>query len=149
MVLPARARPDQAAENGSPLPAGLPERRRILVVDDEPAIGHSMRRLLSARHDVVAVESGGAALALIAGGHRFDVLLCDLLMPSMTGMELHAHLAKVRPELTSRMIFMTGGPFGQGVREFLASVPNERIDKPFEAEELDPLLDRAQAKVRA
>ena len=119
----------------------------VLVIDDEREICESIQRVLQGHRVEIAL---GATQALeLLRERSFDVLLCDLLMPSMTGMELHAHLAKVRPELTPRMIFMTGGPFGQGVREFLASVPNERIDKPFEAEELDTLLDRAQAKVRA
>ncbi len=118
----------------------------VLVIDDEREICESIQRVLQGHRVEIAL---GATQALeLLRERSFDVLLCDLLMPSMTGMDLHAHLSKVRPELTPRMIFMTGGPFGQGVCEFLASVPNGRIDKPFEAEELGPLLVRAQGQVR-
>lgn len=146
----------------------MPSPCSLLLVDDEPEILESLRRALrDDGYELFTTTSPVESIQRVLNGHRvesalgatqalellrersFDVLLCDLLMPSMTGMGLHAHLAKVRPELIPRMIFMTGCPFGQGVREFLASVPNERIDKPFEAEELDPLLDRAQAKVHA
>jgi hypothetical protein len=64
-------------------------------------------------------------------------------------MDLHAHLDKTRPELAYRMIFLTGGPFAHGVREFLASGPNVRLDKPFEAEELVAVLERTGARARA
>ncbi|TMB29249.1 MAG: response regulator, partial [Deltaproteobacteria bacterium] len=61
-------------------------RGRVLVVDDEPMVGSSIRRLLGRDHDVVVVQSGKDAVAKIAAGERYDVILCDLLMPEMTGM---------------------------------------------------------------
>jgi len=144
IVLPAAPREVKGHTTESPLGLAAPARPLdVLVVDDEHEICESIQRLLNGHRVDIAP---GAAQALEQMLERsYDVILCDLLMPSMTGMDLHAHLANVRPELASRMIFMTGGPFGQGVREFLAAVPNARIDKPFEAEELVPLLERARS----
>jgi DNA-binding NtrC family response regulator len=145
IVLPAAPREEQGDTTKSELCVAASSRRLdVLVVDDEREICESIQRLLKDHRVDIAP---GAAQALEHLRERsYDVILCDLLMPSMTGMDLHAHLAKVRPELASRMIFMTGGPFGQGIREFLATVPNARLDKPFEAEELLPLLERARSK---
>jgi PAS domain S-box-containing protein len=135
IVIPAaKAESTELGAVAAPRRASSVPRLQVLVIDDEPEIGDSIQRLLK-DHDVLAARSAAEALALLRE-RSFDVLLCDLLMPSMTGMDLHAHLAKTRPELVERMIFLTGGPFAHGVREFLASVPNTRLDKPFEAEEL-------------
>jgi CheY-like chemotaxis protein len=109
-------------------------RRRgyILVVDDEPLIGASARRLLSAEHDVVVVHSGEAALCALASPRSFDVVLCDLMMPGMTGIELHQALVRSRPELAERMVFVTGGAFTGAAEDFLERVDVRRMDKPFE-----------------
>ncbi len=143
IVLPAAPGDASAAPPEAPCRTTPAARRlEVLVIDDEQEICESIQRLLKDHRVEVAL---GAAQAMeLLRERSYDVLLCDLLMPSMTGMDLHAHLSRIRPELTSRMIFMTGGPFGQGVREFLASVPNGRIDKPFEAEELVSLLERVK-----
>ena len=60
------------------------------------------------------------------------MVLCDLMMPGLSGMELHERLARSAPEVARRMVFLTGGAFTDGAREFLARVPNPRIEKPFE-----------------
>src|SRR5207247_1132132 len=62
-------------------------RRRVLVVDDEPLIGQVLLRILRSDYDVSVPKSSTEALARILGGERYDVILCDLLMPRLTGME--------------------------------------------------------------
>ena len=69
------------------------------------------------------------------------MVVCDLMMPVMTGMELHAVLARERPDLAARMVFITGGAFTPAARAFLNQVPNPRLDKPFSS-------DRLRAAVR-
>jgi signal transduction histidine kinase len=118
-----------------------PQRRsgRILVVDDEPMIAKVVERALAPEHEVVAAGSAGEALHRIGAGERFDVILCDLMMPEMTGMELHLELSRLPGgEQASRMIFLTGGAFTNRARLFLDETPNLRIEKPF-----DTLLLRA------
>jgi CheY-like chemotaxis protein len=124
-----------------PATAAAPSRRgRVLVVDDEPLISRTIRRVLSAAHDIVIVDSGAEALAAVAAGPPFDVVLCDLMMPGMSGMEVHAALAASHPELASRMVFMTGGAYTAQSQQFLADVANPRLDKPFDAGALRALV---------
>jgi two-component system cell cycle sensor histidine kinase/response regulator CckA len=115
---------------------------RILVIDDEVSMGSSLRILLSPEHDVTVVTRGGHALALIEAGERFDAILCDLMMPEMGGMEFHAALEHAAPELIPRVVFLTGGAFTERAVEFLASVKNPRLDKPFAEEDLRAALGR-------
>jgi CheY-like chemotaxis protein len=81
------------------------------------------------------------ALAKLRAGEQYDVILCDLMMPQVTGMDLHATLSRERPDLVGRMIFMTGGAFTLRARQFLDGVPNPRIEKPFDAQLLRALVD--------
>ena len=133
----------QAAASGpgflrsEPPPA---RRGKILAVDDEPSILLAVARALSPHHDVLTEEHARDALGRVQAGERFDVLICDLMMPDMTGMELHAELLRVAPEQALRMIFLTGGAFTSRAREFLDQVPNVRIEKPFDVPGLRALI---------
>lgn len=106
-------------------------RGRLLVVDDEPQICAVLARLLGSEHEVVVAPSGTQAQALLEKDQAFDLILCDLMMPEVTGMDLHAWLAVAHPELAEAMVFITGGAFTPRARTFLAAVPNLHIDKPF------------------
>jgi CheY-like chemotaxis protein len=117
-----------------------PARGRILVVDDEPIVCFSLERLLSSEGDVVALTSARKALASIEQGDRFDVILCDLMMPEMDGPVLYEELCKLAPTQAERMLFVTGGAFTPRAREFLERVPNARIEKPFEVGALVDLV---------
>jgi len=132
IALPCAKSAATAREAVATQPSGG-QRGRILVIDDEPMLCTVIRRILGSDHDVTVVTSAGEALALINGGEHFDVILSDLMMPEMTGMDLHAELERARPELAARMIFMTGGAFSQDAVAFLHKVPNASIDKPFKA----------------
>lgn len=112
------------------------KRPRILVIDDEPLIGSLIARLLGPRFDVVAVAHGQTGLDLLAHNDDFDLLLCDLMMPDLTGMDVHAALAARRSPHVASMVFLTGGAFIGQAGQFLARVPNPCLEKPFLAEEL-------------
>ncbi len=114
--------------------AVVTQRRRVLVVDDEAPVRRVLTRMLGRTHDVVAVKSGEAALAKLRESTQYDVILCDLMMPHMTGMQIHAHLARENTELASRMIFMTGGAFSAQSAEFLAECELPVIEKPLEVD---------------
>jgi PAS domain S-box-containing protein len=111
-------------------------RGRLLIVDDEVVFANSLRRMLSREHDVTVANSGRAALELLRAGERFDVILCDLMMPEITGMDVHAQLLQLSPEQAERMIFMTGGAFSPSARQFLDRIANRCFDKPCDLEAL-------------
>jgi CheY-like chemotaxis protein len=109
-----------------------PRRGRILVIDDEVAVGRTLHRLLGSQHDVTVVSDGHQALDLFAGGTHFDIVICDLTMPELSGIDIFEHCQKRLPELAQRFVFMTGGTFTPASREFLDSVSNVFIEKPFD-----------------
>jgi len=115
---------------------GAPAAGRFLVVDDEPLIGRSITRVLDREHEVVYADSGLAACRILERDTIFDAVICDLMMPVMTGMELHAWMEQHVPHLAGRMIFMTGGAFTPRGREFLEEYQGPRLDKPISARRL-------------
>jgi signal transduction histidine kinase len=123
-----------------------PARGRVLVIDDEPMINVILRRMLGRDHEVSAATSVREALERIRSGQRFDVILCDLMMPEMTGMDLHAELSRSDPPLAARLVFMTGGAFTPVAREFLDRVSNAHVEKPFEQAKLRGLVQRLVAR---
>jgi CheY-like chemotaxis protein len=118
-----------------------PGRATVLVVDDERAVSTILSRILD-NHDVTAVTSAKDALELIAAERVFDLILSDLMMPGMSGMEFHDTLASSHPRVAERMVFMSGGAFTPAARAFLDRVPNERLEKPFNAGVVRELVQR-------
>jgi two-component system cell cycle sensor histidine kinase/response regulator CckA len=118
------------ASSGRPA-AAVGRRGRILIVDDEPPITNTLRELLGAEHEVITATSARECIALIRSGADFEVIFCDLMMPGTSGVELYEQLGAERPGMERRMVFMTGGTFTTRAAEFLASVDNRRVEKPF------------------
>jgi PAS domain S-box-containing protein len=111
-------------------------RGRVLIVDDEVIFANSLRRMLRHDHEVSVVNSGRAALEAIRSGARFDVVLCDLMMPEITGMDVYLQLLQSAPDQAERVIFMTGGAFGPSARQFLDRIANRWFEKPCDLDEL-------------
>ena len=104
-----------------------------------------MQLLLAPETDVIAVESAEQALARLSAGEQFDAIVCDIMMPQSTGMQLYEELAHVAPDYRSRMIFMTGGAFTPQARAFLAKLDRPYLEKPFSEQELRDALARVKA----
>lgn len=113
---------------------------RMLIVDDEPMILGALRRSFVSDYRVTCVGDGRRALERLRAGERYDVILCDLMMPEMTGMDLFAELGKLAPDQAERLVFVTGGAFTPRAREFLERVPNARVEKPIDFQNLRLLL---------
>ncbi|RKH64590.1 PAS domain S-box protein [Corallococcus aberystwythensis] len=122
-------------------PAGA--RARILVVDDEPNVTVALQRSLATEHEVSTANSAQAALRLVNEGGRFDLILCDVMMPGMTGMDLYFELGRSAPEQAGRMVFMTGGAFTPRTTSFLRDVPNLKLSKPLDLAQLRELVGRS------
>jgi PAS domain S-box-containing protein len=112
---------------------------RVLVVDDEAAVGLAVRRVLK-DHDVTVVTTAQEALRHINDGTEFDIILSDLMMPGMSGMDFYAVLARENPQLAARVVFVTGGAFTPEANTFLDRVANERLEKPFHFQQLRELV---------
>ena len=118
----------------------LGPRGRVLVVDDEPLVLKAMKRTLDMEHEVLDFHRARAALEWLDKGLPWDLLLCDLMMPEMTGVEFFDELGRRWPERVKDVIFVTGGAFSSGAREFLGRVENERLEKPFDPQTLRELV---------
>ena len=144
--VPAAAPPEPAA---APEPAAPERRGHVLIVDDEVAFANSLRRLLSNAHAVSIVPNGREALARIQGGERYDVILCDLMMPEMTGSDLYAALMETAPDQANRIIFITGGAFSPTSQLFLERVPNPCFEKPCDIQKLRSAIHQQIASVQS
>ncbi len=141
VILPIAAVAETETTSSSASPINATRRARVMVVDDEAIITSTVRRLLSREHDVVTATRAIEGLHRIQSGERFDLILCDLMMPQMTGMELHDKIAAIDGDQASRIVFLTGGAFTPTARQFLDRVPNQRIEKPFDAQHLRVLVN--------
>ncbi len=125
--------PGGAAAAAKPPPESVPEpvAGRVLVVDDDPAVGGAIRRLLAPGQEVVLSTDAREALARISRGEVFDLVICDLMMPGISGMEFHETLTRMAPDLARDMVFITGGAFTPRARAFLDESRHSWIEKPF------------------
>src|SRR6185436_3966064 len=96
-----------------------PAPQSVLIVDDEPRVGLMLKRLLDRDYTVTTVTNIADAQKLFAEGRAFDAILCDLMMPDGTGMDLHARLRQQGSPMAERMLFVTGGAFTPAAEEFL------------------------------
>jgi PAS domain S-box-containing protein len=118
---------------------------RVLIVDDELALAQVLRTALSDEFDVSIAGSGREAIDALAHGD-FDALVCDLMMPDVTGMDVYEHLRAEHPALARRVVFVSGGAFTPKARAFLESVSNARLEKPFQVDALRAVI-RTQLRV--
>uniref|UniRef100_UPI00389953F7 two-component regulator propeller domain-containing protein n=1 Tax=Myxococcus guangdongensis TaxID=2906760 RepID=UPI00389953F7 len=141
---PQGARPPESE------PVAPQVRGRVLVVDDDALVSGAIRRTLARENDVDVVVSARQALERLSGPEprHYDVVLCDLMMPEMTGMDLHEALGHAAPAIAERMVFITGGAFTPTARNFLERVENPRVEKPFDPESLRALVRSEVARAR-
>lgn len=114
---------------------------RVLVVDDDSLVGNALGRLLGG-FDVGVVTSATEALRRIEAGDRFDAIVCDLLMPGLTGMALFERLSGTWPEQARRMVFLTGDTTSDMASAFLSAIPNPHLEKPVDPVALVGLVER-------
>lgn len=120
--------------------------RRILVVDDEPRVVDLLRRLMR-NHELVSAANGREALERLRATPDFDVILCDLMMPELTGMDVYETVRATWPGLHERIVFMSGGVFSVEMQRFLKQVKNPLLTKPFEPQRLHGVLATAHERL--
>lgn len=133
----------QTAESTAITPLPSRRRARVLVVDDEPSILRALERLLGKANDLTLARSGREAISLLTAGLDYDLVLCDLMMPEVSGIDVWEQLT---PPQRQSLVFMTGGTFTERAERFLAEQKPVVLEKPFTATTLEGLLQRAQSR---
>ncbi len=121
--------------NGGEKPApGL----RVLLVDDESGNARLFTEMLRSNgHFVISVPSAVEALNILARGiTKVEVIVSDLNMPDMNGVEFYQEVEKSNPGLEKKIVFITGGIFSDARAKFLNNIPNPKLGKPFKVEQL-------------
>jgi signal transduction histidine kinase/ActR/RegA family two-component response regulator len=146
VVLPIPEEISPRVERVSSLPPPAVKDRRLLVVDDDVLVARTLVRLLS-EHRVDVVTSGREALARLAvEGPDFDLVLCDLMMPDITGMDVYEEVERKHPGLASRFVFISGGGVTERSRRFLEQHAERVLPKPIDSAELLRLLAKRTAR---
>jgi len=108
----------------------------VLIVDDDAQLRRALDRLLRSTFRVTAAASGAEALSRLASGDDFEAILCDLNMADMDGVQLFTELERRRVELSSRVIFLSGGGINPAQHAFLSTTANPVLEKPVGRQEL-------------
>jgi nitrogen-specific signal transduction histidine kinase len=117
-------------------------RRRVLVIDDDPRVADAIAKALADEHDAEVESDPEEALRRLVEGARYEVVLCDLMMPEMTGMDFYREVLRVAPQMAARIVFMSGGAYTPRAREFLEALPNRCIEKPPDTARLREIVRR-------
>ncbi len=125
-----------------------PQRLRVLVVDDDALFRASVVRLLSQHHAIVDIQDGGEALERLEIGAPYDVVLLDLHMPRPNGMDVYQALHAKFPWLADDIVVVTAGAATRDEQDFLDSIPNECLQKPFSRRDLLAAIERAARRSR-
>jgi CheY-like chemotaxis protein len=116
-------------------------RRAVLVIEDDEDIRTLVERVLSVDYEVDALPSAEDAFDLIQRGARYDAIVCDVMLPGLTGSTFAALLAFAEADLASRLVFMTAS-------DPAVALPGPRVQKPFAlASLLDAVREAAFASV--
>lgn len=121
-------------------PTGSRKRPAIMVVDDEPLLCELLVAMLEADYDVTSFTSPQLALSALLE-RDFDVVLCDVMMPELDGMQLYERAIRERPWLSERFIFITGGAFTPNTRRALDRTTRPVLRKPYAAQKLHEAIE--------
>jgi signal transduction histidine kinase/CheY-like chemotaxis protein len=124
-------------------------RARVLFVDDEEAILRLYQRCLEQVCEVEIALGGLPALKRLTEDSAFDTVVCDLLMPDLSGMDLYAKVCAQKPDLAERFIFVTGSIWNPRVQEFLSTCRCSLLEKPLDLLALRTLIERHRARQSA
>ncbi len=114
-------------------------RGRIMVIDDEREIRTAIKRMLW-NYEVIEAGSGKEARQILQSDRAFDLILCDIMMPEVSGVDLHEWLVETYPSSAKQVVFITGGAFTPRTREYLSKVGNLLIEKPFDTDSFKKIV---------
>ena len=122
---------DIDAYSATPPTASTRDNVHLLLVDDEAALRRALARSLGRSYRVTVCDGPLSALDAIQKKEHYDAVLCDVIMPVMTGEELQRAVAAFDPALADRFVFMTGGAFTQETNAFANRLGEKLLNKPF------------------
>ena len=128
------------SDSWSPTPTGVDRKSRVLIVDDEPLVCSTLRRGLGDRAEVRTACSVQDALEALENDSRVDAIVCDVMMPNLGGADLYQAIQERFPELSSRVIFMTGGTLVDRVYKIISASKRPVLEKPFDLDVLQRLV---------
>jgi PAS domain S-box-containing protein len=109
---------------------------RVLIIDDEPNVQDVLAKTLTGRGYMVDTAANGEEGLTRLEQSEFDVILCDFRMPGLSGMDFYRRIQTERPELASRIIFITGDTANLVTRRFIEENDLTILEKPFELPDL-------------
>lgn len=141
LTLPLTTRPSSVPKMDFPKEKiVIPNWARIYIVDDEVHVTRAMQRML--REVSTFVENDSLkALAHLKSHHDYDIVICDLMMPHMTGMEIYETLHELGSPMCAKFLFITGGAVATSCEEFLESPNINVLFKPFLPVDLRARID--------
>ena len=145
---PAPASATVATRGASSPKAHAAPRASVLIIDDDEDVARALSRQLGSVHEVEVAVGAESALAR-SDLARFDLLLCDVMMPGVDGLGLHARLKARAPEVAERVVFMTGGVFSNEVDLALSATGRTVLDKPLDPEKVQQVLWQATQREEA
>lgn len=111
-------------------------RKSILIVDDDPVTLNILERILGKYHEIVTVNSSLEALKILSQKNKFDLVITDIHMPDVSGIDLYKFILNNHPGLERNMIFMSGGVMNETTNDFIIQTKNDLLLKPFTPEQL-------------
>lgn len=128
-------------------PASEPEVKKILLLEDDPAFKEIMKDfLMESGYKVVAVQNGVEGVHEVLA-NDFEVILCDMMMPTLPGDMFFRAVERMRPHLCNRFVFMTGHRGNPKVNEFIQNVRGTVLMKPFHVDDLLELIAFIQVRM--
>jgi PAS domain S-box-containing protein len=145
MVLPVQGRLRQAPKKDRQ-PQSAVGKLRILMVDDEVYFLRAIKRSLGKFHEVQIADGAEQGLEHLSGDDRYDLVMADLMMPGINGVEFYQELERRHPQLAPKVVFMSGGVFEDDVRAFLKREGQPVLNKPFKLEEFEQVIGKLFAR---
>jgi signal transduction histidine kinase/ActR/RegA family two-component response regulator len=148
LQIPIVAEGAPPAEAPAPQQGSAAPRTRVLVVDDEPSIRDLLRAILEPLgHEVDGVADGRAAIERVRE-NRYGVILLDVRMPVMSGLEVFQRMKEIAGSIASRVVFMTGDMMAEETRAVLEQTGAPALAKPFESPELLEVFEKVLKTAR-
>jgi CheY-like chemotaxis protein len=124
-------------------------RARILFVDDERIVGIAFQRALSREHDVIVIDDAAEALARLRAGEAYDVIFCDLNMPTMTGVDLFETIERSFPNLAGRVVVVTGDETDSRARNLVETQRAPVLEKPLDMQQVRSHVAKALVNAKS